>query len=86
MMDGRVFCGEWDNNMMIKGKMSYLLADGTRTIKHETFDFKTDFKNELDPFDQQPLESVVEQKDIANEEYDKGLLTYPKIRVEWHSK
>ena len=43
--DGRVFNGEWEMNMMKKGEMSYLLADGSRIIKQETYNAQSDKYN-----------------------------------------
>ena len=42
---GRVFNGEWEKNRVKKGEMSYLQADGSRIIKHETYDVQSDTEN-----------------------------------------
>ena len=60
MKDGKVFYGEWDKYIMIKGKMSYLEAGGKRTIIEETFDYNNDLKNEIFSFEQKPIVSVEE--------------------------
>ena len=49
--DGRVFNGEWEKSKMKKGEMSYLQADGSRIIKHETYDDQKDEENDINPSD-----------------------------------
>ena len=77
--DGRVFNGEWEKNMR-KGEMSYVQADGSRIIKHETYDAQSDTDNEIACWDQKPVQSVGDNKRVANEEYDKLLLASPQLK------
>ena len=65
---------------MKKGEMSYLQADGSRIIKHETYDAQSDIKNNIGFWDQKPVQSVGDNKRVANEEYDKLLLASPQLK------
>ena len=75
-----MFNGEWEKDKMKKGEMSYLQADGSRIIKHETYDAQSDDKNNMPPSKQKPVQSVGDSKCIANDEYDKLLLASPQLK------
>ena len=78
--DGRVFNGEWEKEKMKKGEMSYLQADGSRIIKHETYDAQSDENNKIRSWDQKTVQSLSDSKCIANDEYDKLLLASPQLK------
>ena len=65
---------------MKKGEMSYLQADGSRIIKHETYDAQSDDKNNIGLSKQKPVQSVGDNKSIVNEEYNKLLFASPHIK------
>ena len=57
-------------NMMKKGEMSYLLADGSRIIKQETYNAQSDKYNRKNYYSQKPVQSVGDNKRVENEEYE----------------